>query len=298
MSDKDKMERAKTLFGEGDAAFQSGDFGTALTKFEEAYNVYAPSIHVFNINIGLAAYELGDCLKAKTSFQRFLDLVPDHPARGEAQEKLLELERKGCEPPAETEPAPIAAGGSGSDASFGGSSSYTATDDDDAPVLTSSSKERKQQAERERRAIKASKKPMLVAGAVLTGVGVLALAGGGVSMALAIRKRDQLAGFAQPGPTGFSPYHYTNDRQIDAQVFDLDRNKLMSNNYATIALFAVGGAATIAGVALIGAHVAKAKKSKGSEESPAQASIDALPRVVVSPTWMHQGGGAAALVRF
>jgi len=96
MSDDERMEYAKQLYIDGDAAFNMGDYALALVKFETAYRVYVPSIHLFNFNIALSAWELGDCAKAKVAFQRFLDLIPDHPGRGEATERLLDIERSGC----------------------------------------------------------------------------------------------------------------------------------------------------------------------------------------------------------
>ncbi|MEM6996653.1 MAG: outer membrane protein assembly factor BamD [Myxococcota bacterium] len=97
MSDDERMEYAKQLYVEGDTAFESGDYVTALIKFETAYNVYVPQLHLFNFNIAMAAFELGDCLKTKVALERFLDLVAEHPSRNEAAEALLELERSGCE---------------------------------------------------------------------------------------------------------------------------------------------------------------------------------------------------------
>lgn len=298
MSEDDKIQRAKTLFGEGDAAFQGGDFATALAKFEEAYNVYAPSIHVFNMNIGLAAYELKDCGKAQLAFQRFLDLVPDHPARAEAQEKVLEIERSGCaQAPVEEDPAPITTPTDDESAFDSGSAGYVASDDDDAPLLTSSSKERKNKAAAERRAMDANRKPLLIAGAVLTAVGVLALGGGGLSIALAANKRNALQGYATPGPTGFPAGRYH-----DPEVFDLDRNRLPINNYTTIALFGLGGALTVTGAALLGVHFARKKKAGKSDAAPATASrlrsSDGVPRLLLAPTWTPGGGGATAQVRF
>lgn len=96
MSEEEKVEYAKRLYVEGDEAFMSGDYEVALTKFETAYRVYVPNLHPFAINIAAAAFELGDCAKAKLAYQRFLDLVPDHPARAQAMERLLEIERSGC----------------------------------------------------------------------------------------------------------------------------------------------------------------------------------------------------------
>jgi len=289
MSDEDKMERAKTLYGEGDAAFQSGDFTNALAKFEEAYNVYAPNFHVFNFNIGLAAIESGDCVKAKAAFQRFLDLVADHPERGRAQERLMDIERTGCAAPApEPEPAPIT-----TPAEDGTSeSAYPVEDDDDAPVLTSSSQERKQQADRERRARDAKKKTLLIAGGVLTGVGVAVVAGGAVTLAFAIQDRNELAELSNPGPLGFPTGSYA-----DESVFNLDRNTLPAENIAAIVLLSAGGALTATGIALISLHAVRKKKAGGGSDKAARLRHEA-PRFAVAPTWIPGGGAAAAHVRF
>lgn len=96
MTDEERIDHAKRLYVEGDEAFMSGNYEVALTKFETAYRVYVPNLHQFTFNIAMAAFELGDCARAKLAYQRFVDLVPDHPARAEAQERLLEIERSGC----------------------------------------------------------------------------------------------------------------------------------------------------------------------------------------------------------
>ena len=96
MTDEERMEYAKRLYVEGDEAFRQGQYDIALVKFQTAYRRYVPSLHVFNFNIGQAAHDLGDCATAKTAFQRFLDLVPDHDLRERAMQRLLEIERSGC----------------------------------------------------------------------------------------------------------------------------------------------------------------------------------------------------------
>ena len=96
MTDEERVEYAKQLYIDGDAAFMNGNYEEALTKFETAYRVYVPNLHQFTFNIAMAAFELGDCARAKLGYQRFLDLVPDHPSRAEAMERLLEIERSGC----------------------------------------------------------------------------------------------------------------------------------------------------------------------------------------------------------
>ena len=279
------MEVAKGLFSEGDAAMAAGDFATALQKFEDAYNTYAPSVHVFNFNIGQAAYNLGDCAKAKTAFQRFLDLVPDHPARGDAQEKLLEIERTGC---AAAVPEPADTGAAAAPVSTG----PVAADNEDAPELTSKRSAREDAIDdevEERDSKRAS--GMLIAGAVLTALGGAGLIGGAVSVGLANKKATDLAGLASPGPTGFPDGNYSDD-----EVFDLDRNKLPANNAATIGLFVGGGVLTAVGVTLIVLDVRRKKKSQKPGDKNAARGRPQL--VNVGPGFMRGGAGASATVRF
>jgi hypothetical protein len=285
MSDADKLKRAKQLYGEGDVAFKGGDSATALTKFEEAYNVYAPGLHVFNINIGLAAHELGDCVKAKTAFQRFLDLVSDHPARKQAQEKLLEIERSGC---ANVQPEPVPT------TPVVTEPIDPSLENQDAPELTSRREEREEAAESEREkkdSGKASGK--LIAGAALTGVGVAALIGGAVSLGIANKRANELAELASPGPTGFPSGDYSDD-----DVAGLDRQGLPAANSASAALFVVGGVLTTVGVVLIVLDVTGKKKAalKGGDKNARGSG----PRLTsLGPVPMRGGGGGvAASVRF
>jgi tetratricopeptide (TPR) repeat protein len=283
MSDADKLKKAKSLYGEGDAAFKGGDNPTALAKFEEAYNVYAPSLHVFNINIGLAAFELGDCVKAKTAFQRFLDLVSEHPARKQAQEKLLEIERTGCANVAPTpEPTPVVT-----------EPIDPAVENQDAPELTSRRSEREEAVENEREETKQKKASgKLIGGAVLTGVGVLALVGGAVSLGIANKRANQLAELASPGPTGFPAGDYSDD-----SVAGLDRTGLPAANKAAVGLFIAGGALTTIGVVLIVLDRTGKKKAalKGGDKNAKSPS----PQLTgLGPTVLRGGGGVAASLRF
>jgi rubrerythrin len=95
--EKQQLEYAKQLYADGVAAVERGDYITAVDRFEQAYR-YAPDKHVFNFNIGSAAYGAGDCVKAKRAYRAFLKLVRKHPARGTAKANLKRIERgRGCE---------------------------------------------------------------------------------------------------------------------------------------------------------------------------------------------------------
>lgn len=285
MSDEDKMARAKELYGEGDAAFNGGDSATALTKFEEAYNVYAPSLHVFNMNIGLAAYDLGDCAKAKTAFQRFLDLVSDHPARGQAQEKLLEIERSGCaNVQAQPDPAATATTPTPISAEY---------ENQDAPELTSRRSEREEAAESEREQTNSKKASgKLIAGAVLTGFGVAGLVGGAVSLGIANKRANSLAELASPGPTGFPAGNYSDD-----EVANLDRSGLPAANTASIGLFIGGGVLATVGVVLIVLDIT-GKKKAGLKGGNKNARTSRPQLTGIGPTVLRGGAGAGASLRF
>lgn len=285
MSDADKVNQAKKLYGEGDAAYKGGDAATALTKFEEAYNTYAPNLHVFNINIGLAAFDLGDCVKAKTAFQRFLDLVSDHPARKQAQEKLLEIERSGCANNVQPEPEAVPVTNEPIVAEY---------ENQDAPELNSRRDEREEAADTERdkeNSNKASGK--LIAGAALTGVGVAAIIGGAVSLGIANKRANELASLASPGATGFPSGNYSDDA-----VANLDRSGLPAANTAAIGLFIGGGVLTTVGVVLIVLDI-KNKKKNGTKTGDKNARAAGPHLTGLGPTLMPGGGGGmAASVRF
>jgi len=280
MTPEQKLEKAKQLFGEGNAALEAGDAVTALGKFEDAYNNYTPERHKFNFNIGVAAHLAGDCVKAKAAFQRFLDLVPEDPNRGEAQLKVLEIDRSGCANVAPTTTTPPT------------TTTSPVDDEDDAPILSSRRSEREDVIDRERTTADLKRTPPLViAGAVLTGVGGLAVIGGAVSIGLANKKANDLAGLASPGPTGFPSGNYAED-----DVFNLDRNELPANNVATVVLFTAGGAMLVTGIALLAVGLSKRKKEK---KAAGMAANDRRPRLVgAGPSVLRGGAGAGATIKF
>ena len=87
-----QTDYAKQLYEQGVAAMDAKNYDEALRLFSEAYR-YAPSLHLFNFNIGNAAELAGNCQRARAAFQMFLDLVPEHAERGAVQTKLDALAR-------------------------------------------------------------------------------------------------------------------------------------------------------------------------------------------------------------
>ena len=292
MTPEQKLEKAKQLFGEGNAALEAGDAVTALARFEDAYFNYTPERHKFNFNIGVAAYAAGDCVKAKAAWQRFLDLVPEDPNRGEAQLKILEIERSGCAnvAPTTTTPTPT-------------TSAPVDDGEDDAPILTSRRNEREDVIERERDHADAKRThPMVIAGAVLTGVGAGLTVGGIVSAVLANRTANKLADLASPGPTGFPGGNYADD-----EVFDLDRNKLKAQNTAYLIMLPLGGVLLVSGVVVLAIGAKKQKqlrKSTGADgggnadSPPADARLPRARFVGGGPTLLKGGAGVGATLKF
>ncbi len=256
MANEDRTASAMTLYQQGAALLEDGKALEAMHKYEEAYHQYAPDRHVFNYNIGWAAFEAGQCDAAAEAFQAFLDLVADHELRGSAQEQMLAIQRGQCQDATvPTGATTTTTAANGATATPPATTLPPPSDVYDGPPLESEETKRKKQIEIERAtADDAKKSGMLIGGAVATAVGGLGLIGGAISLGLANKKANDLADLASPGPTGFPNGDYGSDN-----VFDLDRNKLPANNAATIALFAGGGVLTAVGVTLITLDVRKRK---------------------------------------
>lgn len=287
MSDEEKLELAKKLYAEAEAALNDDKPAEALAKFEQAYNDYAPELHLFNVNIGIAAEAVGDCIKAKKAFERFLDLVDKHKARKEAQARLLQIERSKCvEEQEERErlAAEEAAAALQVEASEEG-------DNYDAPVLEANPLSEEPEDEEPTRNVRAK----FLAGVVLTSVGGAALIGAGVSLGIANSRARELADLSSPGnTTGFSEAVYS-----DEEVAQLHQRGLPAANGASMGLFIGGGVLAATGITLIVLD----RVGKGNEQEAVEGDGETArrrgPRLTgLGPTIMRGGGGAAATLRF
>ncbi|MBL4689153.1 MAG: hypothetical protein JKY37_31465 [Nannocystaceae bacterium] len=87
---KEELEYSKKLYAAGEEAMAAGEHAKALANYQEGYR-FAPSLHIFTLNIALAADGAGDCATAKKYFQHFVDLVPSHDQRQQAKTRLAVL---------------------------------------------------------------------------------------------------------------------------------------------------------------------------------------------------------------
>jgi tetratricopeptide (TPR) repeat protein len=89
-AEADDEARAKPIAMEGKKAFDSGDFATAIARYEEAYKLKAAPGLLFNL--GQCHRKSGDLEKALSYFRRYLETNPP-TAQATATEQLVsELE--------------------------------------------------------------------------------------------------------------------------------------------------------------------------------------------------------------
>jgi PEGA domain len=90
---QDPREVARALVAEGHAAWDRGEWATALERYQSAFSHFpAPNLHY---DLGLAYDKLGHEVEALESFQHFLSDAPGAPAdaRAHAQARVVELEK-------------------------------------------------------------------------------------------------------------------------------------------------------------------------------------------------------------
>ena len=71
LSEEERTDKARTLFGEAEAHAEAGEWMEAKTKYEEAYHL-VPNRHGLAYRVANAAVEVGDCEKARIFFEHFL----------------------------------------------------------------------------------------------------------------------------------------------------------------------------------------------------------------------------------
>ena len=270
---EEDVERAKNLYLEAEDLALAGKHMEALPLYEEAYNL-VPGKHGFAYKVGVSAYKVGDCIKAKQFFEHLVtygaeeDKLADKVAEG--RKILAEIEKSGC---AEKQQEEINASLAAEENPFEMAAAQPAAEGPDAD---------KPKKERKKRS------GLKIGGYALTGLGGLSLVAGGVTMVLARKNANELAGLAEPGTSGFGTGDYACRVDGDPCPYTLEVNMKRLNVTSWIA-FGAGTVALAAGVYLLVLD----KKKSGASKVASQRT-----RYFVAPTLLQSGAGASAVVRF
>jgi hypothetical protein len=268
---------AKEQFKEGEALLAAKNYAAAVAKYEEAYR-YAPELHVLNYNIGIASLEAGDCAKARTSLQRFLDLVSTHDMRGEAQKKLMDIERSGCAAaPVTTTPVVT--------------TPVVTEPEERAPIETGAVKDRElaDPAKTGNEGLEGVDKYRfngLMKGGLglMAGGGALAIAGG-VAWIISFTTANKLADASSPSKTAFPGGDFSDEKIYKADV---------ANHGSRIAAWALGPAGLALGITGVALYFVGLKRCRA--EGAALRGYG--QRWAVAPTSLREGAGVTAAIRF
>jgi hypothetical protein len=276
LSQEDRLNWAKRLFGEAKAAHDREDFYNSVIRFEQAY-AFAPDKHIFAFNIGQDAWELKDCARVKQYLELFLVKEQNNAdLRKKAQELLQKAENNpecvtGGPAPTTTTPT----------TTNNNTSSRPATDEED-PLLqkrkNSSSSSGEEDTEPKKRGVSG----LFIGGVVLAVLGVGAVGGGIGTLAAAKNKASGIEDAAAKGSviTTFPQGQYTSD-------VDGDFGSLKTLNLVTPILIAAGGALLVGGIAMIAIDRSNKKKNKGFYAGKKRLEVTGLGAAPLP------GGGAA-----
>lgn len=98
LSEEERLDRAKGLYMEAEGKAGEKDWVTAVGLYEQAYHL-VPAKHGFALKVAIAAEKAGDCAKAITYFEHFVqyaeaDKYEDDLAA--AKKSLAALNKQGC----------------------------------------------------------------------------------------------------------------------------------------------------------------------------------------------------------
>ncbi|EDM75976.1 hypothetical protein PPSIR1_19924 [Plesiocystis pacifica SIR-1] len=277
MSEEEKLEKAKELYVAAEGLAQDGNWTAAMPLYEQAYYL-VPGKHGFAYKVGIASHKIDDCDKTYTYLTHFVTYATDEKYAdkvAEANGILAELEERNCrtpEPEPEPEPEPVA--------DENPLDNPLAEDSDTPGGGKDKDKEKKDNG-------------LLVGGAVMLTIGVLAAGAGGAGFAVANSRVNELQSLSSlQTNTGFPVGDYScpsgepcpSDLEGQAQGMNV-------LGYVGVGL---GGALVIGGAALIAVHVVK-KNKKGGKSASTKSGAELTG---LGPMMLPGGGGAAASLAF
>lgn len=99
MSEEERLEQAKELYMQAEGKYAEEDWAAAVDLYEQAYNL-VPGKHGFALKVGLTAEKAGDCAKAQTFLQHFINYATEDKYaddRKQAEDALGRVRDQGCE---------------------------------------------------------------------------------------------------------------------------------------------------------------------------------------------------------
>lgn len=281
------IAKAKGLYVQAEELVAQGNHADAVPLYEEAYQL-VPGKHGFAYKVGVSAYEVGDCAKAKEYFNHLVTYGSDQEKLAdkvaEAKGILGKIKKSKCDQPKKADkgaPQPAAPVQIEEDNPFA-----------KPKPLTGTQKQAKEAVEKSRRrGAKSQKNLEAMKSYGLMGIGGAMMIGGGVLLVLARVNGRRLGDLAKPteplelypqgdfacrNPDDPCPYRMAKNMRI----FNLAGYGLLG-----LGLLAVGGGTYF---------LLQQRKSRGktkSEPSPATTFR-------FSPHWGRQSMGASASMRF
>lgn len=230
----DQLDRAMAAFARGSDNYNRAMYQQALSDFLEAATLYASPD--FQYNIALCYEKLDKPEEAIGAFETYLKTKRDVPDRANVEDRIrrlrAEVERRAGQPdvpPPRVEPAP------------------TTTD---APATDGKAR------------------TLVIAGAVVAGVGAAVALGGGLGLGIAAKRRSDDLQAVQDGgnPDGLS---FDQARALEDEGKGLELGQIVT--------VAIGGAIAVGGVAILAVGLSR-KKKKAAAPGPAATLAPGLGR--------------------
>lgn len=262
---------ARLLYESGAEAMQSGDYATALDRFQQAYDLSRRPQLLYNI--GTTQDRLRRDREALASFRQFLAEVPDHPRRAEVEARVRALETAIADQDR-----------AAADAEARARAERERIEAERVAAQQAAEEAHRARQEAERRAAEASDG---LPPAIMISVGGAAVVAGGLGIVFGLRTRSLNDDYNQAAADAYdlNPSHTVTSTQyadIQAMRDDAKSSQLITN----VCLFS-SAALTAGAVTLI-----FFTDWGGDESGPAQTSTRPMPVFSFGP-----GGGYAGISR-
>lgn len=308
---------ARELYGQAESLYGAGQIDRAIVKYEAGYRL-VPDKHGFAFKIGVAAWEIRDCIKARDMLERFVDVAryeskfADRVPR--ARSILARIRDTGCADRQADDPA-VAVPNTDEAQSEEEFDEPEVSDrrsrrearrerrraqmaDDDENPLGASSRDLRADARRRAELNDKSSRGLLGAGISLMTLGVLGAGTGVVFNIMADGKAKELLSLTARDPRTLYPTGDYGCRNPDEPCpYDIER-ELRQHNIITPIAYAAGGTVFAVGMILVIVRQA-AQRKLGNSKAEADVARRRGPVLDgISPSFSRSSVGASARIRF